>query len=256
MEERLQTENAVVTEKSGVDFITVLNVLRRFWILLVVTTILGLAAGVVYARVKDKPVYTATKSVMFVVNVTELNVSTGSSGSTVANNATLAKRYLPDLAVYLTSGLFISRADAAYKGTYGENSGDISAKKVSVSYSANNLIFSISYSDSESSIAKNKLDAVITSSNETIQGADEEGSTIQGLIVGEDIELKPAQNYATVSVSTKTARIIVISTVLGLFIGAAIAAIIYLTDNTVRSGDELENLTGSSVIAYIEDVKR
>ncbi len=256
MEERLQTENAVVTEKSGVDFITVLNVLRRFWILLVVTTVLGLAAGAVYAKVKDKPVYTATKSVVFVINVTEIDVPTGTAGSSGTDNAALAKKYLPDIAVYLTSDLFVKRADAAYKGTYGENAGDISAKKVSVSYSTNSLIFSISYSDAEGNLAKNKLDAVITSSNETIQGADEEGSAIQGLIMGEDVELKSAQNYATVSVSTKTARIIVIATVLGLFIGAVIAAIIYLTDNTVKNRYELENLTGSSVIAYIEDVKQ
>lgn len=255
MEERLQT-NTVETEKSGVDFVTVLNVLRRFWILLVVTTILGLAAGVVYAKVKDKPVYTARESVMFITNVTKLDMSSTTAGSSSTNNATLAKKYLPDLAVYLKSDLFVNRANEAYKQEYGENAGSISSGGISISYSENSLIFSISYSDSEEQVAKNKLKVLVASSNETIQGADEEGSSIQGLIIGEDLELKPTQNFPTVSVSTRAARITVVATVLGLIVGAAIAAIIYLTDNTVKNRYELENLTGSSVIAYIEDVKQ
>lgn len=255
MEERLQTENLSEETKNGVDLITVLNVIRRFWILLLATTLIGLGIGIAYAKIKDKPVYTATKSIMFITNVTKLDPATsGTSGSNSTNNATLAKKYLPDLAVYLTSDLFVKRADTAYKARYGEDAGSISAG--SVSYSERSLIFSMSYSDVTEELAKAKLDVMIESSNETIQNADEEGSNIQGLIMGEDVRLKETQSYATVSVSTKTARIILLSTFLGILVGAAIVLLIYLTDNTVKSRYELENLTGGSVIAYIEDVKQ
>ena len=257
MEERLQTENLSEETKNGVDLITVLNAIRRFWILLLATTLIGLGIGIAYAKIKDKPVYTATKSIMFITNVTKLDPATsGTAGSNSTNNATLAKKYLPDLKVYLTSDLFVKRADTAYKAEYGNGAGNLSAAAISISYSERSLIFSMSYSDDTEELAKRKLDVLIESSNETIQSSEEENSNIHGLIMGEDVELKETQSYATVSVTTKTARIILFSTFLGLIVGAAAVLFIYFTDNTVKNRYELEAITGGSVIAYIEDVKQ
>ena len=261
MEERLQTEqNAAVQEDSA--FLRLLYALKRFWVLILLMTLVGLGLGFGYAELKVKPVYTASKSVMFIVNATKIDSSSATSGNGSSNNATLAKRYLPDAAVYITSDLFVKKDNEFYSAAakenpeiYGTDPGSISRGAISVSYSDNSLIFSISYSDSTENAAKLKLDKVIEGSNFMIVNSGEEDSEIKGLIMGEDMELKPTQTYATVSVRNGNSRMIVIGAILGLVVGLAIVLLIYLLDNTVKDMRELERLTGSNVIAYLENVK-
>nr|MBO4517399.1 hypothetical protein [Clostridia bacterium] len=57
-----------------------------------------------------------------------------------------------------------------------------------------------------------------------------------------------------VSSNASTKKPIIIAAVLGLVISLAVIYVIYVIDNTVKSKEQLEALSGANVIAYIEDV--
>ncbi len=59
----------------------------------------------------------------------------------------------------------------------------------------------------------------------------------------------------SVSVDISTRNIILISVLLGVVLAALVVFVKYALDNTVKDRETLENITGSAVIAYIEDVK-
>lgn len=64
------------------------------------------------------------------------------------------------------------------------------------------------------------------------------------------------QNSSGIGVSSNasTKKPIIIAAVLGLVISLAVIYVIYVIDNTVKSKEQLEALSGANVIAYIEDV--
>ena len=68
------------------------------------------------------------------------------------------------------------------------------------------------------------------------------------------INLSGSVSGVSVSSDVSTMKIVVIAAVLGIALALMTVYILYLTDNTIKSKEQLEDMSGASVIAYIEDV--
>ena len=206
---------------------------RRIYIV-IISTIIGVLAGVGLILLKDAPVYTATQTVMFVANLSE--------SSTPSNDVTLSKLYLQDVASHIVTPIFIDSANEIYVANGGE--GKVKASKVKVNFDseAKSLIFTISYSDANQTFAEKKLNAIIESANKNLDGK----------IMAQGPRLRVLQSSASMSVHTQKAKYLAICTFIGLALGVAIVFIIHFTDNTVKDKDEFEQITGANFLSYIE----
>ncbi len=206
---------------------------RRIYIV-ILCTVLGVIGGVGLILLRDKPVYTATQTVMFVANLSE--------SSAPSNDVTLSKLYLQDVASHIVTPIFIRSANEIYTENGGQGNIKASSVKVNFDSEARSLIFTISYSDANQSYAEKKLNAVIESANKNLDGK----------IMAQRPELKVLQSSASMSVHTQKAKYLAICTFIGLALGVAIVFIIHFTDNTVKDKDEFEQITGANFLSYIE----
>ena len=122
---------------------------------------------------------------------------------------------------------------------YGEK-GAVKAGAIKLKYDEDSLIFSISYTDSSETAAKEKLAAIIQSldKNVNFMGADEARVT-------------PVQNEATVIADNGIVKCSLIGFAVGLVVAVAIALVAYILDNTVKDAEELEEISGANLLAKI-----
>lgn len=225
------------------DFFGFLNLIYRRLIILIVAVVVCMLAGVGYTLLKDKPVYTAKKSVMLVANLTE-----GVTAEEPSNNVKLAKMLLEVVSVHISSPTFIEHANELYKASEGgynyELYGGIKSGSVNVSYKRDSLIFTISYKDKSSAAAASKLESVIKSANDNLDGN----------IMAKDPKITEMQNASSISTSTNAVKYILLSFIVGVVLGVIIVLIISLLDNRIKSKEEFEKITGSNFLACIEDL--
>lgn len=212
-----------------------LQFLRRFWIILVVFTLAGTALGLGLALVRDKKVYTQTKSLVVIARI---------DNATLSTDLSLTKKWWPTLPNTITSPVFISKANVVYGATKTDY---ISAGSLNVK-SGNGMILNVSYSDYDADVAAAKLDAFIRAASEEIQ-SDEEN-----YVTADKVEFKAIDHVPRTSVSSGFFKYVLLGLVGGLIIALGVAFLIYLFDNTVTSKSELERLTGAMVVAYIDDI--
>lgn len=216
--------------------------IRRFFWLILIFTLLGLGIGTGLAYKKDQTVYTQTKSVILLARI---------EGSTQTTNLSLTKKYMPTVQGVITKQTFINVANEIYKGKGG--SGYIYAGSIGVQ-AGNGMILNISYTDADPNVAAAKLDAFLVAAKDVIQnGGLSEG---EALITADGVDFKPIDNVPITTSSNGFIKFILLGVLGGLVIGVALAFIIYLLDNAVRNREDLERLTGSTVIAYIDDVDK
>lgn len=230
----------VQEETSVLDILRVIY--KRLYILIIAVIICTLC-GVGYIVAKDKPVYTAKKSVMLVANITEGTSSTDDP----SNDAKLAKMLLSVVSSHISSPKFIGYANEIYQeedgGVNYQNYGKITSGGVSVSYKDDSLIFTISYKDVSSAAASGKLDAVIKSANDNLDGN----------IMANDPKIIEMQTTPTISSSRNAVKYVILSVLLGIVLGVAIILIINACDNRIKDKEELEKITGANFLAYIDD---
>ncbi|MBE7086878.1 MAG: hypothetical protein E7369_01080 [Clostridiales bacterium] len=228
-------ENKVIIEESEKVFPLWRVLYKSIWLILAVTIICG-AIGITLGFLRSTPTYTASRKIL-------LNVDFDTKGSTseataVVNNNTLAKRTLPTIADIIKTRAVVDRANS-----YGHG-GEINSKQISVTYSEKSLIFTISYTDLTEAEAVVDLEDVVKAANEVIK--EKEPTVFTSL------EFVETQNVATVTKNTNIATYIILGFVGGLVLGVVLALLIFILDNKVKDGYELEEITGSSVIAIIE----
>lgn len=230
MEER--KDNLTIEE--GKNNFPILKILYRNWILILSIVIICTVVGTLFGALTAKPVYTAKSNVM-------LKVYLETNGTeSISNNTSFAKKYLPTIADVVKSPAIINGAKEI-----GEPDNGISAGSVSVGYSNNSLIFSISYTDADKDLAVQRLDKVIESASKSFKQ--------DKPIAVEAIELVKMQNVTSVSTSGGYAKYVVISLVAGMVFGVIIAILVYLLDNKLKDEKELEELTGVSVLSYLSE---
>ena len=215
---------------------------RKLWIL-ILATVLGAMMGLGANYIIAKPTYTATETVLLVATLDD-NAGNSSSAQT---NATLAEIFLPETAMLIRSPFYIQKANEKLQTIDTTDYGTVRAGAIGVNVS-DTLIFKISYTDASPEAALAKLRAVITTAEEYL-------SSSEYGIHATEVVLKTTQNPGTnvVTKNSELAKFMIIGAAIGLILSAAIVLFINALDNTVKSKEDLEDLTGISVIAYIED---
>ncbi len=209
----------------------------RKWFIILLVTLLFAGVSVGYSVAKIKPIYTASTSV-----VLKMTISDSGNVSTNTNNATLAKKNLPTVKECIESKKAASKANEYYNQINEKTGDNISKGAISVKHGDTSMIFTLSYSDLDKQSAVEKLSAVIETAPSILVNEIEAGS----------VDLVPVQNEFSVYSSSRKATVIVIGTILGLMVGVVAVLIICVLDNKIRNREELEELTGSNVIAYIQ----
>ena len=209
---------------------------RRILLIIMVTVLCALI-GLLYSALKVEPIYTASRSVIL-----RTAVDIDDKPSSVTNNATLAKIYLPVVSETIKSPKVIEKANEQYtKGT-------ISAGAINVEYGELSLIFKISYSDASKKGAEEKLEVLIEAVKEVISEQD--------VVNAQRATLIRVQTNANVEVRNDFFKYIVYGAAAGIILSLLILTLIYLLDNTVKDKQEFEESTGISVLAYIDEQKK
>ena len=232
---------AVTVEEKGEDsgsLVAFLQFLRRFIVFIILFTVLGTALGIGLAFVKDKKVYTQTKSLVVIAKI-EKNAS-------VITNLALTEKWWGTLQNTIKSPVFISKANEVYKNNGG--TGSISRGSVGVK-EGSGLILIVSYSDYDAQTAAAKLDAFIEAASEEIQSDDKH------YVTADSVEFKAIDRVPKTSVSSGFTKYVLLGVIGGLALGFVIAFLIFLLDSSVSSKSELERLTGAAVVAYIDDIE-
>lgn len=230
MEEK-NIENNVY--KKPFPFFTLL--FKKLFLIIIITVLFG-GAGFAYSKWRNNTEYTATVKLMFKVDASQTNISNG-------DKVTLATTFLPMTSSIIKSPIEVEQTNAIYKGKGGI--GSVGSGAISVNYGESSLIFSISYVDSERQKSIDKLNAIIENAE----------NRLSGYFPSEEVALIKVQNTPEIIVTTGMTKYVLIGAGAGFVLICAIILLRYALDNTVNDKDEIEKLTGTNVIAYIEDVK-
>ncbi|MBE5733783.1 MAG: hypothetical protein E7347_01885 [Clostridiales bacterium] len=247
---------------------------RSIWLILAVV-ILCTVGAVGYSYTK-KPNYTASEEALY--------MASRQNGVVGTENVNVMMKLFNTVVDFCDDGVVVDRANFLYvryqnergkdpEYTIDEFIGEISShndayndqnmtaeknildSNVNVTTKANDnsdvYVFSISYTDPvlEEAIVKAKIyvEAFRAEVNSTM------GEKGAKYFPGVVITITPL-GYTGCTTDVSKTKIAIIGFLIGLVISAILVFIINLLDNTVKSKDELEELTGTSVLAYIEDM--
>lgn len=234
-----------VNEETGISIKELMLLLWRNVILIAVITILATICGVGYAM-SIKPTYTATRSLI----VKASNNSSLNNDSNNYNDITVATKELPTIAEFFKKNVVLSAAQAEYDGQ--GNGGAISAGAMSVKYDTTTRFLTISYTDTDSNVAAQKINAIIKAGTDVVEEKNVDGTSKYFNV---SIELMVADgNEASVVMNLKRTTYVVIAFILGLVIAVGIVLIRYFMDDTIKNKEELERISGVKMLAYLEKI--
>ncbi len=235
-------ENNVQNKKGNSFFNLVKANLLLMILITVLVTLIGALVGVLYV----KPVYKASRSVIL-----RTALQSSSTESEETNNAALAFLVIGQLQYHFTSADYINIANKEYQKIDSDAKDTISAGSIGIEYKEESLIITISYSDLDKDVAIDKLKAVYKASEIYFS----EHATPY------NIKLIPTDNAGTddsrfkVTVDNGLTKFIFIGALAGVVLAVAVVFIKNALDNTLRDKEELEELTGANVLAYVEKRK-
>ena len=267
----------------------IIHVLRAHLLLIIIITVLFAAGGSLYSKSRT-PVYTASVPVQFEVKISE----TDKSGKEIVDQVSSTNylfAYLDTAVRFCASGEVLDRANVYYyyykqsgkklddfivelsdlyndtKSMRGEIPGypvdtELKAKYRSKWFSNTNIgtnynssisdavvNFRLWVSDYNRTAAIEKVRIFTLAADVAINRKVDFGTATAGII-----ELNNSSSTVSVGADIPTNRIIIVAAFIGLMISLAVIYILYLLDNTVKAKEQLEQMTGASVIAYIDDV--
>ncbi|MBQ8427540.1 MAG: hypothetical protein IJX16_07280 [Clostridia bacterium] len=263
-----------IQEQNGITLKEILNIIRKNIILLIVIVVLSTALGVVYARMQQ-PKYTATESVFFKAqNISNDNTS---------DNISVMIAYVDTVADFCDEGVVVDRAnyhydeyrkmktkgeiaslkeytdwsttDDTYQGEVIEK-GYYSASKISVKIEEKNndnqrpFSFMVSYTDDNQELAQEKV--VILVHALKMESKALNSNFEKKYFDGVEVQIIDAGQQG-VSVNISRTKTIFLFFVLGVAIGLVGVYVIYLLDNTVKTKEELERITGTNILSVIEE---
>ena len=210
---------------------SLLTALYKNILAIILAAVLGCLLGLGYGVLTVKPVYTRTSTVMLVAKI---------NSSSSSNNLVLSQYYLSDVGTIIKSAGFVAGANELHKENGG--AGVITSSGIGISYGVeDSLIFSISYRDKSDALAESKLKTVIAYAQ----------SSLADYIKADGAELKETSNEMAKSSSYNYFKPSVIGFLLGAIAAVACVVVVYLLDNTVKDREEIEELTGVNVLAFI-----
>lgn len=231
----MDTSNKEITQRSPIS--SLLRVFYRNIWLVILLVVIGLGAGIAFGKAKVKPTYTAKCAVML---ATSLDPSSQNSNS-ASTDMSHAKIYLPTVRSTVSAPITINKANEIYSGEDTVNADSI---KVSVDSDSSTCIFTVSYSDVDAELAKNKLESIISATDIILNE--------QPVLSAGEANIISLQSEYTVTVSESISKYLF----LGVGVGAVAAVIIVLMkfafDNKIKDAEELEELVGADIISMIE----
>lgn len=234
--------NTIENEKT----IPLVNLLYKNIVLIIMVVVLTALIGFGYSIVNVKPTYTAHRSFILRMIQAEANEN---------GQSALGKLHIKHLEEVLTFPEHIKKANEVYKERQNGTT-EIKESAVSINYNDESLIFTLSYTDENEKDAAAKLHAIYLVANEKLA----ESLTV------DSVELIDIDNV-NINVETETyeglsytkddgyLKFILIGAVAGFVISICVILIKYALDNTIRSKEELEEVTGASVLAFISKNK-
>ncbi|MCQ2387997.1 MAG: Wzz/FepE/Etk N-terminal domain-containing protein [Clostridia bacterium] len=226
----------------------IFSLLYRNIVLIILSIIIGGLLFGGYSYYKKKPVYTAQKQVVVSGDLDPESIRKTTTDAT--NSATLAEIWLPTVTQAIKTQEIVNiinqyySAHSIYAGkTY------ISGANMGFSYSKNSVILTIFYTDVSPEYAAEKLTQLINSF-ETV--FDEYDKLEQKLFSSGRINIQSVQNSTYIYTTRTLKKDFLTGAIIGLALSIVYVVVRYLFDNKVKSEEEIFELTGEKVIAYLE----
>lgn len=275
-----------------ISFANIFYILRAHLILIIFITALFGAGGFAYSKVR-KPVYTASVPVLFKTEMFNEKGGDGNSVNQVSSTNYLFA-YLDTAVGVCKSGEVLDRANVYYhfylsskkdidvfigdlKTAYSEDvraaraeipdyevtdalkkewrdkfytSSKVGTNYTSSKNSADTVVyFNLWVKDLNGNVAREMARIYAVAADVSLNQILDLGQGTAGLI-----ELADKVSDVSFSSDMSPRNIIIIAAVLGFVVSLIMVYLLYLADNTVKGKEQLEQLTGANVIAYLEDV--
>lgn len=211
------------------------------WEAVIFVVILGIGLAV---ALTSNEYYVARASVIVKAS---LNTSVDQS----YNDTPLSQQQVVLVCDVLKNEFFLDRVQATVEGK------TVSANKLTTSYNEDSLLINLTYQDSEPSLAKEKLTAII---NEIAKFSKETNDDLLNKYFAADVEVVPitdAENKVNPRVSTRSdkVKIMVIAGVLGVVAVLVYAFCMLFFGDKVSSEEKLEKITGKKNFIVINEKK-
>ncbi len=289
VDEDLDTEQSEIDEeavnvvrKEKILMRKLLQGLKRFWVWIVVLALVGVIGGTIYSK-SIRTYYTTTLRVMFAAEAKEEGGSPYSYNITqqlketmqdfIKTNVVLdranyyydqfGKQDYKDVTVngmvYKAVDQFLDDCKAGkfdfntIKGTdaVSKIERQIFADKIAVESSKDEDLFVmyIKYSGYAEDDTESKVEIIRYAAEEEALEVDE---TSENVYFGAYIRLRDLGQDGTAVVSASSTKSIVLGAVVGVVIAAALIILICILDSRVKDKEEIELITGTNLIAYID----
>ena len=284
--------NAMENEQNNIQssLADIVHVLRAHLLLIIIITLLFAAGGYMYSKTRT-PVYTASVPVQFEVKINETDKSSGKEIVDQVSSTNYLFAYLDTAVRFCASGEVLDRAnvyfhyykqsgkklddfivelselyndskinrgeipgypvDAELKEEYRSKWFDNGNVGTNYSSSVSDAVvnFRLWVTDLNSTTAREKARIFALAADVALNRKVDFGTATAGII-----ELNNSSSGVSVGADVPTNRIIIVAAFIGFMISLALIYVLYLLDNTVKAKEQLEQMTGASVIAYIDDV--
>ncbi len=258
-------------KKEGLDLKSFFEILRRYIVVIICVVAASVAVGTAAAYLR-KPSYTASELVNYVAII--------EGDTTATKNNSAMTTYLATVVDFCDTGIVVDRANyyyekyleeyAAQGKTLGEfiesvrENDDYEEKLAAGNATAREKYISAgnikSVHNDDETVSVYSFTVSLTDGNET--GAREK---LRVLILAYDLELRSyftglktyvnetVENERDVAVKADVSKtkIILLSVLVGVVLAVAAAYLLYVSDGTIRSKEELERLTGTKLLGYV-----
>lgn len=242
-------EKRELVEKSGVTFKELFIVFKRLWVVMLAVVVIVAAGMTFIANKKTAQTYCASVELRVRAN----NPDTASDLAEQFMSLINVRDFVDDVykggSLETTSSgknVYVSREYRKY--VVFEGSGRISA------YASDNTVyFTVTYTSTHSeTVAKWTLQQIVYSLDNVANMSDHDGYVspyLAGKLVYE------GRAIGTWTPEKNTSRQTLIGVVLGVLLDALIVFLVYKLDDTIKTKEELERITGALFITYIEDIE-
>ena len=250
---------------------------KRFWVLILAIVVAFTACGIAYAYIR-KPNYTASEKIVY-------KAENAFEGATIVNHINAMDAFIDTVIDFCDEDVVIDRANFYYsmylnqKAKEGEDytvEQYVAKERESDSYKNQEIkterilksnveveatpeeeengakfSFSVKYTDSDSAVAVEKLKILVFAIDmESRVTVVVDNKTVNKYFAGINNEI---MDFGTEEVASDVSkfRIVLVAVILGVLAACATVYVIYLFDNTVKTKEELEQLTGASSLSYI-----
>lgn len=218
-----------------IDLVEFAQRLLRFWWLIAICTVVCAAAGFVYAKVIQTPMYKSSAKIYILPNKDSSSLSSA--------DLSLANALTSDYAVMIKQRVVLESVieKLQLQTTYGKLK-----ENVAVATTSNTRFLTIEISDPNPNEAKKIADAVCEVSAEKIvslMGVDAVNVVDYGNI--------PASPY-----SPNVMKTVAIAALLGLVLSCAAIFVIFFFDDKIKGQSDVEKYLGLSTLGFIPETQK